>query len=182
MILRNRALGSRRTRDAVRREFERRGVDPQRLDLRGPLEHGRFLATYDEIDIALDTFPYNGATTTMEAIWQGVPVVTFRGDRWASRQCASLLRAGGLGRFVCDDQAAFEDLAVALASSGTIAQELTELRLEMRARLRASSVCDTLGFARTIEQFYTEMAANAAERYGGDQVSARASAAAFPSS
>ena len=71
----------------------------ERVRLYGPTNHYEFLETYNQIDIALDTFPYNGGTTTTEAIWQGVPVVTFWGDRWVSRTSASILRAGQPGPF-----------------------------------------------------------------------------------
>jgi predicted O-linked N-acetylglucosamine transferase (SPINDLY family) len=154
MTLRNTALGPAETREFVLSSFEQRGIDRERVRLHGPIAHERFLATYDEIDISLDTFPYNGSTTTMEAMWQGVPVVTFRGDRWAARQSASLLRAGSLGRFVASDQAAYEELAIELASTPDIASELAALRSTMRERLMAAPVCDTAAFARTIEAHY----------------------------
>ncbi len=164
MTLRNTALGSARTREFVLSSFERRGVDRERVRLFGPIAHEQFLATYDEIDIALDTFPYNGSTTTMEAMWQGVPVVTFRGDRWASRQSASLLRAGNLGRFVAQDQAGYEALAIALATSAGSGAELAELRSTMRDRLRAAPVCNTASFARAIEDQYLNMASGVVSR------------------
>jgi protein O-GlcNAc transferase len=65
------------------------------------MEHFEFLKTYDRIDIALDTIPYSGGTTTMEALWQGVPVLTFPGDRWVSRISSSLFRAARLHEWIC---------------------------------------------------------------------------------
>ena len=70
----------------------------------GAAEHQAFLRTYDQIDIALDTFPYNGGTTTTEALWQGVPVLSFNGDRWAARTSRSLLLAAGLDDWVAADE------------------------------------------------------------------------------
>ena len=85
--------------------------------LDGPAEHFAFLAAYERVDIALDTFPYSGGTTTMEALWQGVPVLTFNGDRWASRTSRSLLLAAGLDAWCLADRDAFVARAIALARS-----------------------------------------------------------------
>ena len=128
------------------------GEEPPRLA--GPADHEAFLRTYDEIDIALDPFPYNGGTTTSEAIWQGVPVVTFHGDRWASRTSASILRAAGLERFVAPGIEEYVALAVRLAQAPA---ELAEYRRTMRERLLASSACDTALFARHMESLYPQM-------------------------
>lgn len=106
------------------------------------------------MDVALDTFPYNGGTTTTEAIWQGVPVITFVGDRWASRTSASILRAGGLGEFVAGDLDGYVALAVRLANSPEERPRLASLRSKLREQLLASSVCDTRRFAREMEGIY----------------------------
>lgn len=149
LILANAALRSEENQRFVSRLFEKSGIDRARVLLRGGLDHYQFLEIYDEIDIALDTFPYNGGTTTTEAIWQGAPVVTFAGDRWVSRTSASILRAAGLERFVADGVRGYVSLAVALAS-----EDLSELRRTMRSRLRDSSVCDTAAFAKNMERLY----------------------------
>jgi predicted O-linked N-acetylglucosamine transferase (SPINDLY family) len=117
----------------------------------------QFLQTYNSIDIALDTFPYNGGTTTTEAIWQGVPVITFYGDRWASRTSASILRAGNLNQFVADDLDAYIRLAVNLATDSAAATMLEELRRTMRDQLRGASVCDTQAFATEMEALYQQI-------------------------
>ena len=152
--MKNTALGTEDNREFVRRRFAEQGVAAERLRLEGPAEHYRFLETYGRIDVALDTFPYNGGQTTTEAIWQGVPVVTFWGDRWAARTSASILRAGGLGRYVAEGVEGYVGLAVELAGARG---ELSALRGEMRARLRGSPVCDSAAFAREMERIYRRM-------------------------
>ncbi len=131
------------------------GTLAERVRLYGPTNHYEFLETYNQIDIALDTFPYNGGTTTTEAIWQGVPVVTFWGDRWVSRTSASILRAGNLGHFVNRDLDGYIAQSIALAKSPA---ELPDLRRKMRTNLRASPVCDADTFARNMERIYSTIA------------------------
>jgi predicted O-linked N-acetylglucosamine transferase (SPINDLY family) len=158
LFLKNKAFGNEANRTHLVDRFGQRGIAADRLELEGPAEHFDFVAAYSRIDIALDTFPYNGGTTTTEAIWQGVPVVTFRGDRWASRQSTSILRTAGLDAFVCADVDEYVELAVALAEDRATPRRLAELRCGMRARLAASKVCDTAAFARAMESHYREFA------------------------
>jgi predicted O-linked N-acetylglucosamine transferase (SPINDLY family) len=152
LVLRGSALKSEGARRYIAQAF---GPLAERVRLYGPADHYEFLETYNQIDIALDTFPYNGGTTTTEAIWQGVPVVTFWGDRWVSRTSASILRAGNLGRFVNRDLEGYIAQAIALANSPG---ELPELRRNMRAGLRASPVCDGEAFALNMERIYSSIA------------------------
>jgi predicted O-linked N-acetylglucosamine transferase (SPINDLY family) len=154
LILKNGALVSPGTRQFVHGLFERHHVCPNRVRLDGPSDHYQFLETYGEIDIALDTFPYNGGTTTTEAIWQGVPVVTFSGDRWAARTSASILQAAALGELVGQGLEEYISLAISLADSP---ERLLDLRRNMRSQLRDSPVCDTQRFARNMERLYTQM-------------------------
>jgi protein O-GlcNAc transferase len=154
LLLKNRALASAATRDFVHGLFARYEIPSSRVRLEGPADHHEFLKTYDEIDIALDSFPYNGGTTTTEALWQGAPVVAYRGDRWVARTSASLLCAGGLGDLVAKDVEGYIALAVRLANSP---ERLSALRRDMRSRLQASEVCDTETFARNMESLYLQM-------------------------
>ncbi len=157
LILRSSALGFAEVVSYVRQQFAEEGVSSDRVCLEGPAEHYEFLRTYQHIDLALDSFPYSGGTTTMEALWQGVPVLTFPGDRWVSRISASLLRAAGLERFIAAGVDDYIDMAAAFATVQPGWQALAELRQDMRARLAASAVCDTLGFARHMEAAYRSM-------------------------
>jgi protein O-GlcNAc transferase len=154
LLLRNRTLDEASNRAALLGRFAGHGVAAERLTLEGGAEHFEFLRGYDRVDIALDTFPYNGGTTTTEALWQGVPVLTFNGDRWASRTSRSLLLASGLDELVAADQAGFEAAAIALASTPDTQAQLTEFRAGMRDRLRQSPACDVETLCRSLEAVY----------------------------
>lgn len=166
LLLRNQALADRSNRTALLARFARHGVSSDRLTLSGGAEHFEFLRGYEAIDIALDTFPYNGGTTTTEALWQGVPVLTFDGDRWASRTSRSLLLAAGLGEWVAADEAGFVDRAIALARGGDTPAVLADLRARMREHLRDSAVCDTAALCRALEAFYLRASKSDISQYG----------------
>jgi predicted O-linked N-acetylglucosamine transferase (SPINDLY family) len=151
LILKNAALATPGVREFGHGHFERHAISPARIRLEGPSDHYRFLEVYGEIDIALDTFPYNGGTTTTEAIWQGVPVVAFSGDRWAARTSASILRAAALSELVGQTLEDYISLAISLANS---TDRIVDLRRNMRSRLRESPVCNTESFARNMERLY----------------------------
>ena len=157
LLLKNGTLGQDDCRRYVLELFEGLGIRPGRIELRGPSEHYAFLGAYDEVDLALDPFPYNGGTTTTEAIWQGVPVLTYWGDRWAARTSATILREGGLGEFVAADADDYVARAVAWATDPAAGDKLRALRAAMRDQLRASAVCDTETFARNMEASYRSM-------------------------
>ena len=112
------------------------------------------LALYDRIDIALDPFPYNGTTSTCEALWMGVPVVTHRSDRHAGRVGASLLTQVGLTDLIADSTAEYLEIATSLARNPT---ELNNLRLSLRSRVATSPLCDAPRFAIQIESAYRAM-------------------------
>ncbi|MFO0947279.1 MAG: tetratricopeptide repeat protein [Planctomycetota bacterium] len=160
LLLRNTALRSESNREYLRRAFSQEGVDADRILLEGPVEHYSFLETYARVDLALDTFPYNGGTTTTESIWQGVPVLTMRGDRWVARTSETLLRAAGLETFVVDRLSRYITRAIDLASH--VGREtLAEVRPTLRDQVKNSKACDTLAFARNMESLYQQMVASA---------------------
>jgi protein O-GlcNAc transferase len=154
LILKSTCLEQPSNRAAVLARFAQFGVGPERVTLEPPAEHFMFLKTYGRIDIVLDTFPYNGGTTTMEALWQGVPVLTFNGDRWASRTSRTLVLAAGLEEWDVPSREDYVESAVALAISPETPARLTALRSGMRARLLDSRACDSQGFCRELEQHY----------------------------
>ncbi len=144
--------------------FEAHGIAPDRLSCSGRAPHFDFLAAYADVDIALDPFPYNGGTTTMEALWQGVPVLCFDGDRWASRQGVSLLRNAGLPQFAAADLPSYIETAVTLAQNP---EPLVNLRANMRQHLQQSPVCDSAAFARQMEDLYLRMLSQSRQAHPG---------------
>jgi predicted O-linked N-acetylglucosamine transferase (SPINDLY family) len=156
LLIRAPTLAEPSNRDHLRARLANRGVAGERVDLEGGAAHFDFLQSYDRIDIALDTFPYNGGTTTTEALWQGVPVLAYIGDRWAARTSASLLRAAGLDDWVASDQDDLVAKASALARDPATPARLAALRAGMRARLAASAACDTAGLCLALEQIYRQ--------------------------
>jgi predicted O-linked N-acetylglucosamine transferase (SPINDLY family) len=157
LLLRNGSLGEPSVRTWLSAQFAAHGIGEDRLILLGRADHYEFLQTYAQIDVALDTFPYNGGTTTTEAIWQGVPVLSFRGDRWASRTSASLLASADLDEFLLKDVVGYVDKAVTLATSPNTPEMLKALRSTMRERLRAAPACAAAAFARSMEAIYRRL-------------------------
>jgi protein O-GlcNAc transferase len=151
LLLKNRALSDSSNRARLLWRFRRHGVEEKRLMLEGPAPHYEFLAAYGRIDIALDTFPYSGGTTTSEGLWQGVPMLTFNGDRWASRTSRSLLLAAGLHDWCAPDLNAYAERAVTLATAATTPAKLAQLRMSVRSRLETAAVCDSVTLCRKLE-------------------------------
>jgi predicted O-linked N-acetylglucosamine transferase (SPINDLY family) len=148
------------TDDGVRKElksyFTERGIEEDRLDFFGHTKKiADHLNHYHSVDIALDSFPYHGTTTTCEAIWMGCPVVTRAGKTHVSRVGVSLLSAVGLQEFITDTREAYIEKAVALAAQ---TDRLQELRSGMRERMRQSVLMDEKRFVQGFETALMEMA------------------------
>ncbi|HEY1505653.1 MAG TPA: tetratricopeptide repeat protein [Stellaceae bacterium] len=136
-------------RAAYLQQFIDAGVEAQRLDLRSHLlETGEHLAAYNEIDIGLDPLVYNGTTTTCEAFWMGVPVVTLIGDRHAARVGYDLLSRIGLSELAAKDADSYIAITAALA---TDLPRLAQIRRELRQRTQRSTLCDAANFAKEFE-------------------------------
>jgi predicted O-linked N-acetylglucosamine transferase (SPINDLY family) len=131
-------------RDDFISRFAAQGVGAERLELRGALPLGGLPAALSGLDIALDTFPFNGTATSCHALHMGVPVVTVQGRTQAGRTGASLLAAAGLGELVGADEADYVAKATALAQD---LPRLREYRESLRARLAGSALCDGAAFA-----------------------------------
>src|SRR5450759_578619 len=130
------------------------GIAADRLSLEGASSRTDNLATYNRIDIALDPFPYNGVTTTVEGLWMGVPVITKRGDRFVAHQGESILHNVGLPDWIAADNEAYVAIAVARAAD---LSGLATLRAKLRPRLLASPLCDAPLFARNLEAAFRVM-------------------------
>jgi predicted O-linked N-acetylglucosamine transferase (SPINDLY family) len=121
------------------------------------------LELYGRVDIALDSFPYNGTTTTCEALWMGVPVVTLRGDRHAGRVGASLLTQVGLMDWIAGSPEEYLEIAASLAQDPA---KLKDMRQTLRPRLLSSPLCDARVFACKLEAAYRDMWKRWCERAG----------------
>ena len=146
LLLKGPVFGDAATRAAYERRLAASPLAGCDVVLSGPIADERaHLGAYGRVDIALDTFPYGGTTTTCEALWMGVPVVTLAGRTHASRVGASLLARLGEPSLIADSPAAYVDAAVALA---TAPERLLALRASLRPRLSASGITDAPAFAR----------------------------------
>lgn len=154
LVLKSTAFAAASTRAAVAARFSRYGVEPTRLELRPYSGELQMMAEYNDIDIALDPFPYNGCTTTCDALSMGVPVVALAGTTLSGRQGVALLGACALQAWIARSPREYVDIACnAAAADG----ELEKLRVELRPRFLASAVCDRSRFARDIEDAYAAM-------------------------
>jgi predicted O-linked N-acetylglucosamine transferase (SPINDLY family) len=141
-------------RDFVLRHLANFGITPDRVDLLGwAPTTASHLDLYSRIDIALDTFPYNGTTTTCEALWMGVPVVTFPGNRHVARVGASLLTHANCGEWITKDLDGYIKKAAQLA--GDVAS-LSAMRGSLRERLQSSPLCDAGRVAIALEKIYQD--------------------------
>lgn len=129
-------------------------VDPQRVRFVQALPVRQYLAQYHQIDIALDPFPYSGGTTTCDALWMGVPVISLSGEFAFACAGRSILSNVALGELVASDCAQYVRIAVQLA---TDLPRLSDLRRTMRDRMQGSPLMDALGFTSDVEAVYRSM-------------------------
>jgi protein O-GlcNAc transferase len=141
-------------RERVRAFFGARGIAVERVELVGYLPRWEYLRLYQRIDLGLDPFPFNGMTTTCDALWMGVPVLTLPGEMPASRAGLSLLSSVGLGELAASSEEDYVRMAVELAGN---LPRLADLRATLRARMQASPLMDAPRFARNVESAYRSM-------------------------
>ena len=148
LLLKGRRFGVEQLPDLYRARFQKHGLDPTRLEMRGYTNHQDHLRTHNEVDIALDPWPYSGGLTTCESLWMGVPVITMPGPTFAGRHAATHLANVGLTDWIVDSENAYVDLAVSWA---TRLDDLAALRRSLRQRVAESPLCDGPRFARDFE-------------------------------
>jgi predicted O-linked N-acetylglucosamine transferase (SPINDLY family) len=147
LILKWRTFNDVVLRQTVTDAFAQRGIDPQRLALRGPSFHADLLKQYADIDIALDPFPFTGGLTSCEALWMGVPVVTLPQSRTVSRQTHALLSAIGLPELSAKDAIDYVRIAVGLAGN---TERLADYRATLREQMSASPLMQVQAFAQQL--------------------------------
>jgi len=155
ILVKSRQLVDPAVRDNYSKLFAECGIGTERIEFRGAVSgKDSHLKMYDEIDLALDSFPYNGTTTTCEALWMGVPTITYTGQVHASRVSASIMHHAGLNQFVADSLEQYIELAVKL---GNQPLSFSDLRPVLRARLNKSALADGAGFADQVESAYLNL-------------------------
>ncbi|MBN8896949.1 MAG: hypothetical protein J0H35_01985 [Rhodospirillales bacterium] len=156
LVLNSRPFFEPAFRDLYRTRFAEEGIGPDRLDLTYTHPQPRTWEAYGRIDIGLDPFPHNAGTTTIEALWQGVPVLTLADRPPVGRFGASILRSVGLDDWIAPDLDAYVARAVAAATQLDL-DALSDLRAALRARVQASALCDADDLARCLERTYREL-------------------------
>jgi predicted O-linked N-acetylglucosamine transferase (SPINDLY family) len=141
-------------RERVRDWFAGQGVAPERLGFVGRVPLAEYLQTYGRIDVALDPFPYGGGTTTCDALWMGVPVVSLAGATAVSRGGLSILSNVGLPDLVAHDEGQYVRRAIGLAND---LPGLRRLRATLRERMQGSPLMDAPRFARHVEAAFRSM-------------------------
>jgi len=148
-----RAFGEPAMRNLFASRFVAHGIAPERIQFADEaLAHDAHLRFYAEIDVALDTFPFTGSTTTFEALWMGVPVVTLAGTTVLQRWTAAMLARAGFSAWCASDDAGFARIAAELA-----ARAESQDRASVRAKVEKSALCDLPGQARAYERLYRAM-------------------------
>lgn len=143
-----------RASDALLADLTAAGASPERISIVPYVALQEYFCRLDAVDIALDATPYSGGTTTCDALWMGVPVITAPGSRPSSRSAASILATAGLGEWIVADAESYVRRALALARDPS---PLAGLRASLRERLRASPLMDEAGFTRDLERAYRAM-------------------------
>lgn len=155
LLIKNRGMTQADARAALIERFRTAGVNPDRLLVEGPTSGAsETIAAYSRVDVALDTFPFQGMTTICEALLMGVPVVGMMGMTSGGRQGVPVMKAVGLEDLLCADEDAMARAAGALVSD---TQRLRELRSTLRDRLLSSPVCDEAGWVRRFETMLRQM-------------------------
>ena len=165
LVIKCRPYGREKTQAFIRQALQQYGVAPSRLRM---LEfsdtNSGHMQTYHEMDIALDPFPYNGTTTTFDALWMGVPVITLEGDRHCGRVGTTLMTAMGMERWVAKTEEEYIQIAIEASRNR---QQLDTLKKGLRQRMLLSPLCDSSAFAKKFGAALRDMWGNWCEEKKG---------------
>lgn len=154
LVLKNTTLDNPESREWCWKEFAGYGVAADRIELLGKSAHTDLLAHYARVDVALDPFPLNGGTTTCEALWMGVPVVTLAGGHFASRVGRTILQHAGCADWIARSREEYIGTALDLAADPA---RLARWRPELREKFRRSPIGDVEAFTRRLEHAYRKI-------------------------
>jgi predicted O-linked N-acetylglucosamine transferase (SPINDLY family) len=155
LLIKSQGLGNPKTAQRLRDQFERAGAGPERIELLGAgLSKEQHMELYHRVDLCLDPFPYNGTTTTCDALWMGVPVVTLAGRTHVARVGVSLVTHLGHPGWAVESADAYVAKCRELASD---LPSLAALRRGLREKMRRSPLCDAPRFVAHLESAYREM-------------------------
>jgi predicted O-linked N-acetylglucosamine transferase (SPINDLY family) len=154
LYIRNRELTPKDNQVFLQSQFEKYGIPQERLLIAGGLERNEIVACYGAVDISLDTWPYSGGNTIAESLWQGVPIVTYRGQRFSSSYGASLVAASGCGNLIANDEKSYIDIAVDLAGD---LNKIDYYRKNLRQLARDRGFNNAQEFAKELEKAFMSM-------------------------
>ena len=154
LLLKAPSLADASVADRFRSLFYDQGIAAERLELEGPSELGQMMQRYGAIDIALDPTPYNGGTTTLQALWMGVPVLTLKGGNFVSRMGASFLTALGKPQWIASDSSDFIAIARLLSDQRS---ELRQGRAALRELMADSGLSDLERYTISFQQLLRRM-------------------------
>jgi protein O-GlcNAc transferase len=154
LVLKDRLRDQARESEPILAALASEGIAADRVTILNQGSLASHFAAYHDLDIALDPFPHGGGMTTLEALWMGVPVVTWPGRTISSRLAAACLSGAGLTDFIAPDVAGYVDLAIAKARD---LPALAELRKTLRDRIAATDFGDPTKYARAVEAQYRKM-------------------------
>ena len=154
-------------RKTLLERIERMGGDPRRVKVRGRESIARYFETLGNVDIALDAFPYNGATTTLDTLWMGIPIVALRGRRGISRSSYSILKTLGLDELIAETPDEYVEINVRLALDRSWR---ARLRASLRTMMEESPLMNSSGFTEALERRYRAMWLDWCERQAATAV------------
>ena len=152
LILKNQLAKTDSGKEFISNRLKRMGIDVARVEMRGYTE--KYIHEYNDVDIALDTFPYTGGVTTCEALFMGVPVVSLYGDRHGSRFGLSILKNVGLDELAVNSYEDYINRAIGLANDWEL---LTILRKNLRGMMKKSPLMDSANYMREIQAAFIKI-------------------------